>query len=224
MKKKRNSVIYKSYRSLVQAKRFVLNRRGDGVHSPYAFHLITKVIRNPYPYDCFRFLEPKHKELSKSLKDRFGDRAIYRIKRAELVFRLAFFHSAKKCLLLSHKSSLILPYLRATNKFDILEHLAIEDDEAKGVKISEDIGLIIIEDILEAKLSEHLALLEPIIEAQKNENLMIIVNSNNPVLRKHKKLLTSILKPTAYFSLKGLEVFVWRKSLTKGIYKVYSKG
>ena len=37
-------------RRLKRSKRLIINRRGDGVHSPYAFHLISRVIRNRRPY------------------------------------------------------------------------------------------------------------------------------------------------------------------------------
>ncbi len=226
MKKKRNSLLYKSTRPLVQAKRFVFNRRGDGVHSPYAFHLITKVIRNPYPYDCFRFLAPKYSEQAKRIKRTYGDRAVHSIKTAELIFRLATFHRAEDVCLFAHKESILEPYLLATSKVKTFSWYKLEEGfEAKEVKLGTETSLIILEDLTEDREHFYLDCLAQQIEAQQEEGkeLMLIISTNNPFLRKRKQPLITKLKPVVSLSLLGLEVFIWRKAITKGRYSVYSK-
>ncbi len=224
MKSKRNSLLYRSRQKLIQAKRFVFNRRGDGVHSPYAFHLITKVIRNPYPYDCFRFLAPKHKALAQKIKQKYGDKAIYRIKTAELVFRLAVYHNSDTCLLFANEESLLFPYLQARGQFSCSEHCQINKHSTLNpLKNQEGKGLIILEDCNEKDWDTYLGIIEKSIEEREESGLMLIINSQNPLLRKQKKDLVAKLSPKAYFSLNGLDILVWRKALTQGVYKVYCK-
>ncbi len=226
MKKKRNSLFYKSICPFVQAKRFVFNRRGDGVHSPYAFHLITRVIRNPYPYDCFRFLAHNHLERARAIKENYGDRAVYRIKTAELVFRLATFHRAENVCLFAHKESILEPYLRATSKVKHLSWYKLEEDfKPKEAVLDLDSSLIVLEDLTEEGMSFYLDCLARQIKAREQEgkDLMLIINTNNPFLRKRKSSLLTKLKPKVSLSLLGLEIFVWRKAITKGNYKVYNK-
>ncbi len=52
----RSSLLTRLSRKLYRTKRAVLNRRGDGVHSPYAFAIIRQVFRNPHPYNAFELL------------------------------------------------------------------------------------------------------------------------------------------------------------------------
>ncbi len=225
MKKKRNSLFYKSVFPFIKAKRFVFNRRGDGVHSPYAFHLITKVIRNPYPYDCFRYLAPKCLEQAKAIKRVYGDRAIYRIKTAELIFRLATYHKAEKICLFAHKDSILEPYLLATSKIEDLSWYKLEEEVVGKEILNPDTSLVILEDLLQEKEGFYLELLSQHIKLRQEEQkaLMLIINTNNPILRKRKVLFASKLRPLVSLSLLGLEIFVWRQAITKGSYRVYNK-
>ena len=54
-------------RRLKRSKRLIINRRGDGVHSPYAFHLISRVIRNRRPYYCFAELREELRRHTREL-------------------------------------------------------------------------------------------------------------------------------------------------------------
>ncbi len=214
MKKKKNSLIYKSLTQVKQIKRFVFDRRGDGVHSPYAFNLITKVIRNPYPYDCFRFLSFDHKILSLSIKEHSGDRLVHRFKTAELIFRLALNHTSKDCILISQRKSLLIPYLERVVKHVVqpsVEEFADMDTSA----------LLIVEDCPLEQMENLKMLLLRSIEEQ-GQNLMIVFNHNNPLLRKNSKSLAQWLNPPISFHLKHLKVFVWRAYTTPGSYNVYS--
>ncbi len=218
MTKKRNSLLYRSGQKLLQAKRFVFNRRGDGVHSPYAFNLISKVIRNPYPYDCFRLLKPEYKHLSNKLKKVYGDQAVHSIKTAELIFRLAIHHHSDQCLLLTNEESLLLPYLEATAKFS---NLSIHNTHA-NLELKPK-ALIILENYTEQKWEVLEQLIKQSSKEYAESGLMLIINSQNPLLYKQKKDLVKRLSPRVHFQLKGLDIFVWRKALTKGKYSVYAK-
>ncbi len=226
MKKRANSLLYKSIRPLVQAKRFVFNRRGDGVHSPYAFYLITKVIRNPYPYDCFRFLAPKYLELSQKLKKDYRDRAVYQIKMAELVFRLATFHKAKNVSLFAQEQSILEPYLLASSKVEnLFYHKVKESLEGRGEGLNLDTSLIVLEDLKEDEVKLYLdCFIHHIkLRQEQGKDLMLLLNTNNPILRKRLKLFREELQPIVSLSLWGLEIFVWRDAMTKGQYKVFNR-
>ncbi len=226
MKKKRNPLIYRPICSLRELKRFLLHRRGDGVHSPYAFHLITKVLRNPYPYDCFRYLAPQSRKLSQNLRKSCGDRAIYSIRTAEVVFRLAVHHHSNSATLIGQELSLLEPYLLATSTVKSLKRCILSEDfSLEKLQSSLSSPLIIIEDLEEAKLKDYLSALKEQVRLseEQGEDLMLILNSNNPILRKYLDDFVKTLLPVARFSMKNLEVFVWRKAMTKGNYQVYVK-
>ena len=58
----------------IWCKRF-RHRKGYGVHSPFAFNLITWVIYEKLPYYKFPELKRKRKEQLKSCRHRLSDRA-----------------------------------------------------------------------------------------------------------------------------------------------------
>ena len=69
---------------LKRAKRLLLNQRGDGVHSPFAFGLIHRVVRNRRPYYCFA---PLREELRASVRS-LSQEALRSPAALELIYRL----------------------------------------------------------------------------------------------------------------------------------------
>ncbi len=77
-------------RGTTRAIRWLRRRHGHGVHSPFAFRLITRVIEEPYPYYCYKEIEQLRRSKLKGVltkKDLQTRRAMSR-KRASLLFRL----------------------------------------------------------------------------------------------------------------------------------------
>ena len=84
-------------------KRRILNWRGDGVHSPFAFNLIRNVIRQPHPYNAYRLLY-SNEEAKLWTKRKY----------LELIFRITHYHKAQACYLEGDPKSLVLKYIHAT--------------------------------------------------------------------------------------------------------------
>lgn len=218
MKQKlRNSLKYSTYRRLSRAKRFVLNRRGDGVHSPYAFRLISKVIRNPYPYTCFEPLARAGRERAETLRSEYGDRCIYRRRVLELVFRLVMDHRPDRVFVLAPHESLLPLYVQAISPALQMTHISRLDSSAAAHIATAD--FIIVEDMME----EEFVLLEQMLLAacEVGELKQVLVNRSNPMLRRYSQHLRSVLRPDVAFDLLHLELWVWREAITPGRYKVY---
>ena len=100
-------------RRLQYSKRLLINRRGDGVHSPFAFHFITRVVRNRRPYYCFEELRG---EVKRRRKDAKTCPPIHRVRTLELLFRTAHELEAKNILVVTSQptTSLLPDYLRHT--------------------------------------------------------------------------------------------------------------
>lgn len=79
------------------------HRRGYGIHSPFAFQLVTGVI---YEKEAFYAFEPLHAQRSKfpAALDEQDD---------QLLFRLINHHQPKTCLLAGPNTQLTLQYLEA---------------------------------------------------------------------------------------------------------------
>ncbi|MDO4692462.1 MAG: hypothetical protein Q4A64_06290 [Porphyromonadaceae bacterium] len=218
MKQKlRNSLKYSTYRQFVRAKRFVLNRRGDGVHSPYAFRLISKVVRNPYPYTCFEPLARETRVLGQALRTEFGDRCIYRRRILELIFRLVIDLRPQRIVLLAPKGSLVPRYLQATSLSLQMTHISSLDSlEAVAV---ESADFVIVEDIPKGDMRQ----LERMFIAARTEGVLrqVLINRSNPMLRRYSQPIRSALRPNVIFDFLRLELWVWRDATTPGRYKVY---
>ncbi len=220
MKQYKNTLLFKSYRLLKQFRSFLLHRRGDGVHSPYAFHLITKIIRNPHPYDCFRRLRSELDKKIKYIKQKLHPHIIYQTYTAELIFRLSSHHRARRVLLLSsYVDSILKPYLQATGK--VKEIIELDDLNAQLNFNKKELSMIIIEDFQEKNLEQLKNLLAELLK-YNSKDLMIIFNTENPLVRSQVKALDNILSPQIRFSLQRLELFVWRHHTTPGRYNVFA--
>lgn len=112
-------------RRLRYSKRLLINRRGDGVHSPFAYHFITRVVRNRRPYYCFEELRAKVKHVRKNPSTR---PPIHRTPTLELLFRTAHELEAKHILILTAPSaaSLLPDYLYQTGYTESLQVFSVD--------------------------------------------------------------------------------------------------
>ena len=91
---------------LKRSKRLIINRRGDGVHSPYAYHFITRVVRNARPYYCFTGLREALRQ-ARELSEGKPPRPIRKARTLELVFRIAHELQARHVLLLTGETAFV---------------------------------------------------------------------------------------------------------------------
>ena len=94
-------------------KRRILNWRGDGVHSPFAFNLIRNVIRQPHPYNAYRLLY-SNDEAERINAEASKNKLWTKRKHLELIFRITHYHKAQACYLKDDPKSLVLKYIHAT--------------------------------------------------------------------------------------------------------------
>lgn len=95
-------------RRLRYSKRLLVNRRGDGVHSPFAFHFISKVVRNRRPFYCFTELAPRVEQEAEGRQPKRTRRI------CELLFRTAHELQAGHILHLGPSGGLLEAYLMQT--------------------------------------------------------------------------------------------------------------
>lgn len=116
-------------RPVVRLKRYILNRRGDGVHSPYAFYLITKIIRNRHPYYCFGSL---------AFQTKFKSSTLTR-KQKEFLFRLVQQERCRYACLISTSDSSLREYLDATGSlYSSSYSLSIDSDYVPDILVIEN--------------------------------------------------------------------------------------
>lgn len=189
---------------LINVKRRLLNWRGDGVHSPYAYNFIRQVIRNPHPFDAFaRLYDP---QLAQELRLATGDRAFTRRSMLELLFRCVHAYKPSSVYIiaeqLSGRKSLVEQYVEATGY----------SQRADSAEHSE---LIILEQVPDSGMAERLV--------QQSRERMILINTRNAELRAWCQQYRRLLAAPITFSVVGLEIWLWRSKTTPGKYPVYYK-
>lgn len=139
-------------RRLRYSKRLLINRRGDGVHSPFAFHFITRVVRNHRPYYCFEELRTEVKHVKKSPSTR---PPIHRTRTLELLFRTAHELETKRILIVTAPSttSLLPEYLRQTGYTEVIQVLSVEELHTATLQACD---LLVCEYLPEAEVLESL--------------------------------------------------------------------
>lgn len=211
--------MYLLHRSGLRTKRLLINRRGDGVHSPYAFDLIRQAVRNPHPYAVFSTLSKTLTRRTSQLRQRHGDLLITHFKDAELIFRLVHLAgSSNKCILLySHEDSILPHYIQATGKGQITQLITGMSYSFGHSKPT----IIIVEDTSKIQLDELTEALQTHLTA--DGDMMLIWHRANPRLRPLITKVRQRLMPPITFDLAQLEVWVWRPATTHGHYIVFHR-
>lgn len=204
MKKRLRNYSWILTQRLINAKRRVLNWRGDGVHSPYAFNFIRQVIRNPHPFDAFaRLYDPI---LAQQYKRSTEDTAFTRRSILELIFRVV--HAYKP-------SSVHLVAYQIAGRRSLLEQYIEASGYGQHRDKAESSDLVVLEQVPDAELCERLL--------KHPRERILLINTRHPGLRtwckRHKRLLGVPIS----FSVVGLEIWLWRSHTTPGKYPVYYK-
>ena len=134
-----NPAVSKKMKALKLLYRFLRFRKGFGVHSPFAFDLITNVIEDDYVYPCYARIESVRRRLLRS-KESFGENAMtvgkaaqkYATgkKRGQLLFRLANYLGPKRLLQVGSGMGISTLYLTAYASN--LHCISLENDSAKA--------------------------------------------------------------------------------------------
>lgn len=215
-----NSLPYRLGRHIRRTKCMLLHRRGDGVHSPYAFRLIRQVLRNPHPYAAFEELGGLHRERKRQLRQTAGHRAITSKRFLEVIFRLSADRGAEAVGLFSARESLVAAYIqRAVPNAHIAEYHDTASPRSTPTLELEDAELIVLEDATAEELERIIRAIRS--KPKTKQPRILVLNTYNPVLRHQAKSLCIQLKPGVQFDLKGLEIWVWRTGITPGRYSVY---
>lgn len=201
--RKRNRLSWRIQQRLINAKRRLLNWRGDGVHSPFAFDYIRQVIRNPYPYEAYRFLYNKSE--AKHLREQYGNAVLSDKAILELIFRCALRQRPADYSVISScpSNTLLSQYIEATGYRNKLSNSTLDTD------------LAIIES-----LPEELTVIPP---TTKRERQALLLNTANPQVREWAKQHRQDWQPTLSFAMIALEIWIRRPSTTPGHYPVYYK-
>jgi len=206
---------------LKRSKRLIINRRGDGVHSPYAYHFITRVVRNARPYYCFTELrEALHQ--ARELSEEKPPRPIRKARTLELVFRIAHELQARHVLLLTGETSFVPRYLMATGSVEQVierQHIpALSEVLTASLVVVERIPL---EDRERTQLSSLLKDLAKRKEASetRKERITALVSTRSRTAKRLARSLRGESKPQLIIDLIDIEVWFFDARLTPSIYK-----
>lgn len=219
MKRKlKNTLLYYAKQRMRRAKRRLLNSRGDGVHSPYAFRLIRQVIRNPYPYHCFDVLAVEKRDVVEALREAYGDRVVTHRRVLELIFRLVADAKPRSVALLAPEDSVLPTYIMyAHSKIELIHTICLRDTQACRALLASDV--IIVEDAQGDDLDR---LFVALAELRADEaSKLVLLHQRNPLVQRALKQIAARVVPPVQFDLLDLRLWVWRKSVTQGRYKVY---
>lgn len=216
--KLKNTPLYYAKQQVRRAKRRLVNRRGDGVHSPYAFRLIRQVIRNPHPYHCFGVLAVQKRDVAQALRARYGDRVVASRRVLELVFRLVADSRPRSVALLAPEDSLLPTYIKhAQTSVALLHKSSVSDAQVCEALLGADV--IIIED---AEGDDLNRLLEALAQLSVDEaSKLVILHQRNPLVRQALKQASTRVSASIQFDLLDLRLWVWRRAVTRGRYKGY---
>ena len=192
---------------LKRAKRLLLNQRGDGVHSPFAFGLIHRVIRNRRPYYCFAPLREELRASACSL----SQEALRRPSALELIYRLLQELRPNEVAYRAAAVSMLPRYL---------EHAGLPclELEPRTEQLAARSCLI-----LESWPSEGEELVQLTHQLQKlcrqSPELMLFVHLPRPRLAPQLERLRAELEPQLVLDLLDLQLWFFDPSLTPSRYK-----
>ena len=206
---------------LKRSKRLIINRRGDGVHSPYAYHFITRVVRNVRPYYCFTELREALRQ-ARELSEGKPPRPIRKARTLELIFRIAHELQARHVLLLTGETSFVPRYLIATGSVEQVierQHIpALSEVSTASLVVVERIPL---EDRERSQLSSLLKDLAKRKEASVvgTERMTALVSTRSRTAKRLARSLRGEAKPQLVIDLIDIEVWFFDARLTPSIYK-----
>ena len=206
---------------LKRSKRLIINRRGDGVHSPYAYHFITRVVRNARPYYCFTELREALRQ-ARELSEEKPPRPIRKARTLELIFRIAHELQARHVLLLTGETSFVPRYLIATGSVEQVierQHIpALSEVSTASLVVVERIPL---EDRERSQLSSLLKDLAKRKEASLvgTERMTALISTRSRTAKRLARLLRGEAKPQLVIDLIDIEVWFFDARLTPSIYK-----
>ena len=206
---------------LKRSKRLIINRRGDGVHSPYAYHFITRVVRNARPYYCFTELREALRQ-ARELSEEKPPRPIRKARTLELIFRIAHELQARHVLLLTGETSLVPRYLMATGSVEQVierQHIpALSEVSTASLVVVERIPL---DDRERTQLSSLLKDLVKRKEASetRKERMTALISTRSRTAKRLARLLRGEAKPQLVIDLIDIEVWFFDARLTPSIYK-----
>ncbi len=116
----------------IKIYRKLRHRKGHGVHSPFVYNLITKVIEERSPYYVFREIENIRKEIieKKDEYSRITVRDTQNQKYGALLFRLINFFQCKNVLQIGTSTGIMSLYLSSARSD--CECVAVEDNDDIG--------------------------------------------------------------------------------------------
>ena len=206
---------------LKRSKRLIINRRGDGVHSPYAYHFITRVVRNVRPYYCFTELREALRQ-ARELSEGKPPRPIRKARTLELIFRIAHELQARHVLLLTGETSFVPRYLMATGSVEQVierQHIpALSEVSTASLVVVERIPL---DDRERSQLSSLLKDLAKRKEASVvgTERMTALVSTRSRTAKRLARSLRGEAKPQLVIDLIDIEVWFFDARLTPSIYK-----
>ena len=206
---------------LKRSKRLIINRRGDGVHSPYAYHFITRVVRNARPYYCFTELREALRQ-ARELSEEKPPRPIRKARALELIFRIAHELQARQVLLLTGETSFVPRYLMATGSVEQVierQHIpALSEVSTTSLVVVERIPL---EDRERSQLSSLLKDLSKRKEASVvgTERMTALISTRSRTAKRLARSLRGEAKPQLVIDLIDIEVWFFDARLTPSIYK-----
>ncbi len=206
---------------LKRSKRLIINRRGDGVHSPYAYHFITRVIRNVRPYYCFTELREALLQ-ARELSEEKLPRPIRKARTLELIFRIAHELQARHVLLLTGETSFVPRYLMATGSVEQI----IERQHIPALREVLTASLVVVERIpLEDRERTQLSSLLKDLAKRKEasvvgtERMTALISTRSRTAKRLARLLRGESKPQLIIDLIDIEVWFFDARLTPSIYK-----
>lgn len=206
---------------LKRSKRLIINRRGDGVHSPYAYHFITRVVRNARPYYCFTELREALRQ-ARELSEEKPPRPIRKARTLELIFRIAHELQARHVLLLTGGTSFVPRYLMATGSVEQVierQHIpALSEVSTASLVVVERIPLEDRERTQLSSLLKDLVKRKEVSETRK-ERMTALVSTRSRTAKRLARSLRGEAKPQLIIDLIDIEVWFFDARLTPSIYK-----
>lgn len=208
---------------LKRSKRLIINRRGDGVHSPYAYHFITRVVRNMRPYYCFTELREALRQ-ARELSEEKPPRPIRKARTLELIFRIAHELQARHVLLLTGETSFVPRYLMATGSVEQV----IERQHIPALSEVSTASLVVVERIPldDRERSQLSSLLKDLDLAKRKEasetrkeRITALVSTRSRTAKRLARSLRGEAKPQLVIDLIDIEVWFFDARLTPSIYK-----